>query len=70
MSEPAPSATSGALALGLLSLVGAALPALVRVAPSGNVPASALGLVGATSLVGCGVLRLIAKLVGTPRPEE
>lgn len=27
-------------------------------------------MVGATSLVGCGVLRLIAKLVGAPRPEE
>lgn len=51
MSEPAPSVTSGALALGLLSSAAAALPALARIAPSGNVPASALGLVGATSVV-------------------
>jgi hypothetical protein len=72
LSEPAPSSTSGALALGLLSSVGAALPALLRVAPSGNLAASALALVGATSLVvvPLGLWLRRAQAAGWPRADR
>ncbi len=51
MSEPAPSATSGALALGLLCSVPAALPALLRVVGEPHAAVSALALVAAVSLL-------------------
>jgi hypothetical protein len=51
LSERAPSATSGALALGLLCSAPAALPGLLRVVGSEHTLAAALVLVGSVSLV-------------------
>ena len=51
MNERPPGTTSGALALGLLCAVAAALPALLRVLPEGLGVSAALALGGATSLV-------------------
>lgn len=51
MKERPPGNTSGALACGLLCSVPAALPALLRVLPDGNVLLAAAALGGAVSLV-------------------
>jgi hypothetical protein len=51
LSGAAPSAVTGALALGLLGSVPAALPAITRVLSSGHPIPAALALVGSVSLV-------------------
>jgi len=72
LSERSPGAGSGAVALGLLCSVPAALPAFVRVLGSGQTVFAALTLVGAVSVVvvpvGCWLRR--AKAAGLPRADR
>jgi hypothetical protein len=72
LSQTSPGARSGALALGLLCSVPAALPAFLRVVPAGHGAVSGLALVAATSLVvvPLGLWLRQARAAGMPRTDR